>query len=143
MFTNIKDRLDNPSVRKIMSACVYRNSVEVAINKLSEYNLRPAWSMYGWIEDGEIVGICGFEVHQMNRIDILHIAVAERGQGVGSKMLDALRELFCLTLKAETDDDAVGFYRKYGFVTTAFRIKGVTRHICVFDLEENNGDIYG
>jgi len=139
MFIDIKSQLDNPIVRQIMSACVYKNSLDAAINKLVQYLNHPTWSMYGWLENGEIIGICGFEVHQTNRVDILHIAVSgdARKRGIGSAMLTALQELFCLPLKAETDDDAVEFYRKIGFETTAFqKTKGTCsfrRWVCVLD----------
>ena len=133
MFSNIKDRLDNSTVRQIMTACVYDYSPHVADKKLDEYRTRETYSMYGWIENGEIIGICGFQVYQTNRVEVMHIAVDEkmRQRGIGSAMVKALQEQFCLPLKAETDDDAVGFYRKAGFETTAFHIGGVRRYICV------------
>ena len=49
---------------------------------------------------------------------VLDIAVNEncRKQGIGSALLSFVLENFnILELTAETDDDAVGFYKKFGF----------------------------
>ena len=136
MFKSIKDKFDNPAVRQIMRACVFGGNLHVADSKLEEYQSRATWSMYGWVENDEILGICGFEVHQTNRIDILHIAVAEeaRGRGVGTSMLTSLKDLFCLPLKAETDDESAEFYRKVGFETTPFHIGETRRWICILTI---------
>jgi len=127
MFRNIKDQLDNPVVRNIFAACVYKN----ADKKLEQYRSCDTLSLYGWVENGEIVGVCGFEVR--DTVEIKHIAVAEnaRGRGIGSAMIAALRAQFCLTIQAETDDDAVDFYRKVGFEATEFEKYGVRRWACV------------
>ena len=56
-------------------------------------------------------------------MEIAGIAVdpAARGQGVGSHMIrQAVRRYRPRHVCAETDDDAVGFYRKNGFRAAAF-----------------------
>ena len=55
--------------------------------------------------------------------EIIGIAVdpAHRGKGTGSFMINnAAKELGVSELYAETDSDAVGFYRKSGFETREF-----------------------
>ena len=145
MFTDIKSKLKNPEVKRIMMGCVYNNCPHVADMKLEEYASQTNHSMYGWVENDEIVGICGFRVYHTNRVDIMHIAVDTntRRRGIGRAMLSALLDLFCLPLKLETDDDAVDFYRKCGFETTAFQIGGVRRWICVCAASPNFAPLEG
>jgi hypothetical protein len=108
--------------------------MERAAQKAEEYRTRHNWSLYGWIENGEIVGSCGFKVFHTNRVEIMSIAVVEnvRKRGIGSAMVNALRDEFLLPIHAETDDDAVGFYNKVGFETISFiHEKGYKRWACV------------
>jgi GrpB-like predicted nucleotidyltransferase (UPF0157 family) len=44
--------------------------------------------------------------------------------------------MYKLTITAETDDDAVGFYRKCGFNATAFQKHGIQRWNCVLPVSE-------
>jgi GrpB-like predicted nucleotidyltransferase (UPF0157 family) len=95
--------------------------------------------LYGWVENGEIFGVCGYEAHA-DYIEIQHIAVAEnkRRQGVGGKMVAALQASFNLPIEAETDDDAVDFYRKCGFEATAISKYDVRRWTCVLPLRQDD-----
>jgi ribosomal protein S18 acetylase RimI-like enzyme len=92
---------------------------------------------YGYFADDTLVGVCGFEEHE-SRVEIYHIAVAEtaRHKGVGGAMITALRKKYCKTIEAETDDDAVDFYRKCGFETTAIQKYNVRRWACVLSAPE-------
>jgi len=142
MFINIKDRLDDPVVRRIMAACVYENSLENADKALAEYRGNHRRNLSGWIVNGTTVGVCGFRVHHTDRLEILHIAVAEdaRRRGAGTAMVNVLRDAYMLPIHAETDDGAVGFYRKIGFATSAFEKYNVRRYACVLpapDFEKN------
>jgi len=82
-----------------------------------------------------IVGVCVFDV-STSKVQILNIAVAEdsRTQGVGRKMIAALRDRYNTPIEAETDDDAVGFYRKCGFETTVFEKHNTRRYACVLQV---------
>jgi len=135
MFSNIKDQLDNPAILKILAASIYENSAERTANRAEEYRSRYNWSFYGWIDNDEIIGVCGFKVYHTDRVEILNIAVAEqiRGRGIGKAMVVALRDEFLLPIHAETDDDAVDFYRKVGFYTIAFDKNGYNRWNCVLN----------
>lgn len=132
MFCDIKDQLDNPTVRTIMAASAYDPSPQAMEQKAVEFRRHESWQIYGWVENDEIVGVCGFEVHK-DYVEILNIAVAEniRYHGVGGKMITALWKKYEMTIEAETDDDAVDFYRKRGFSTTATQKYGVRRWTCV------------
>jgi GNAT superfamily N-acetyltransferase len=126
--------VDDPIVLQLLAASSYENSMEKAEKKAEEYRTCHNWSLYGWIENGEIVGSCGFKVYHTDRVEMLNIAVAEnvRKRGIGSTMVNALRDEFLLPIHAETDDDAVGFYRNVGVETTSFiHEKGYKRWACV------------
>lgn len=132
MFYDIKAQLDNPTVREIMAASAFDPSPQAMEQKAAEFRRHELWQLYGWIENGEIVGVCGFEVHK-DYVEILNIAVAEniRHHGVGGKMITALWKKYEMAIEAETDDDAVDFYRKSGFTAAATQKYGVRRWTCV------------
>ena len=110
MLFDIKDKLDNPIVLNIMAASAFDSSPEAIKQKAIEFRRHESWQLYGWIKNGEIIGVCGFEVHK-DYVDILNIAVAEsvRHQGVGGKMITELWKKYEMAIEAETDDDAVDF----------------------------------
>jgi|LSQX01.1.fsa_nt_gb N-acetylglutamate synthase-like GNAT family acetyltransferase len=92
MFCDIKDQLDNPAVCVIMAASAFDPSPEAMEQKAAEFRCHESWQLYGWVENGGIVGVYGVEVHK-DYVEILNIAVAEsvRHHGVGGKMITALR----------------------------------------------------
>lgn len=88
-----------------------------------------------WMADGEeAAGLIGWRV-QGNSLEILHIAVDEgmRHRDIGGRLIAAVvaweRPHSVL---AETDQDAVGFYRHYGFTIQSLGEKypGVERFQC-------------
>ena len=76
-----------------------------------------------------------FEVIGTNAT-VLDIAVNEncRKQGIGSALLSFVLENFNISeLTAETDDDAVGFYKKFGFTVTEIQtVYDTKRYLCTF-----------
>lgn len=131
-FRDMKNHMANSAIQKILSYCVFDNSPEGIANKIADYQNHSSWDFYGWVENGEFLGVCGFEVHP-DYVEILHISVADnaRHRGIGGAMVTALQEKYGLRLEAETDDDAVDFYRKCGFGATAIKKYDVQRWICV------------
>lgn len=136
MFKNIKNQINTPEVRQIMAACVFDDSPEGMDSIVKEYRRHSTWQMYGWLDGNDIIGVCGYEVH-LDRVEILHIATCAnaRGRGIGRKMIESLRKQYNKTIEAETDDDAVDFYRKCGFETEAIRKYDVRRWICVLNVK--------
>ena len=132
MFCDIKNLMDDPGVMGIMAEGVFDNSPDGMDLVKADYGRHGSWQLYGWVVDGDVVGVCGFEEH-LDWVEILHIAVVEsaRGLGVGRKMIGALVKQYKKAIEAETDDDAVDFYRKCGFEVTAIRKYDVQRWVCV------------
>jgi ribosomal protein S18 acetylase RimI-like enzyme len=92
----------------------------------------------GWQEGTEILACAGAEQLRSGTIGIRSIAVAPawRKRGLGRTLLDALAERAAAsTVVAETDDDAVGFYRHCGFVVEDAPPKfGRARYWCVHEI---------
>jgi ribosomal protein S18 acetylase RimI-like enzyme len=122
MFLNIKnDELDNPTVRTLVSESAWDKSKDATDRKVAEFRSREDMDIYGWIENDEFLAVCGVEIHS-NWVEILNIAVNpnDRKRGIGNSLIISLQQRYKMPIKAETDDDAVGFYRKCGFETEAF-----------------------
>ncbi|HAT7869366.1 TPA: GNAT family N-acetyltransferase [Legionella pneumophila] len=83
----------------------------------------------------DLVGVIGLHLEESFAI-IRHIAVIEvyRNQGIGKNMLMYVLNHFLIqTLRAETDDEAYGFYQQCGFRCEAFINKHGKRYTCYLD----------
>jgi len=139
MFTDIKQTMDNPVVHKIIAYAAFDGSPSGTAKVVQKYQSNLDLHFYAWIENGETLGICGFEVHS-DKVEIHLIAVDEhvRGRGIGVAMVKALQEKYRKDIEAETDDDAVVFYRKCGFETHGFihETRG-KRYACLLKIERD------
>ena len=137
MFIDIKNQTDNPVVRNIFSLSAFDKSEAGTEKRIKPFREDPDYHLYGWVENDKILGTCGCQVLP-DKILIRGIAVDENEhkKGVGNAMISALREKYNMNIEAETDDGAVGFYRKCGFETTPFdkfyeNYGTVRRYTCV------------
>ena len=138
MFINIKNKMDNLVVQKIIAYAAFDGSPEGVAKTVQEYVLNPKLYFYAWAENDSILGICGYEIHD-DKLEIHLIAVDEdsRTRGVGGSMVIALQEEYNKDIEAETDDDAVEFYRKRGFTTHEFiHEKRGKRYACVLKISQ-------
>ena len=115
MFRDITASMNNPVLQQLLSFCLFDNTPQGMENALNRY---PGKMFYGWIENNEPLGICGFRELQ-DKVEVCHIAASptSRRKGIGKNTVTALCKKYSKTIEAETDDDAVGFYRKCGFET--------------------------
>jgi ribosomal protein S18 acetylase RimI-like enzyme len=119
---DLHDRLDAPEVRELVSYAVGFPTA----HKLDEV-MRPyeqgTWTLVGLERYGQLIACLGYERLTAERAAIRHIAVApeQREHGIGRALLRWLQDAGGFTeLEAETDADAVDFYRKYGFNAARF-----------------------
>lgn len=135
MLVDIKHRIRERGIASILADCLYEPSESTFIALADLYadgNLR----MMGYELDGKIVGCAGVDLSNPEEAVLLHIAVgpAYRGRGVGREMIkEIMRQFQIICIEAETDDDAVGFYRSCGFEITNLGEKypGCIRYRCV------------
>ena len=124
-----------PNLRKLLSFVTSERNVE---REFELYIQSPFRELYGYEFDDDVVGCIGIELSDLNRCEIKHIAVSpnHRGQGIGSKMISFIKVKHSLTFVfAETDKDAVNFYKKCGFKITSLGEKytGVERFQCILE----------
>ena len=122
-------------VKQLLSYAVGAATDEKLNNILETVYKQGDSKLYIFIDsDGSALGIIGVKGEE-GSAEMLHIAVAEnkRNCGIGRSMIDELLMLENLTeLTAETDRDAVEFYRRCGFEIQSLGEKypGVERFHC-------------
>lgn len=89
--------------------------------------------LYACIENGSHLGLVGYRLCG-NIATVMDIAVRDdmRGQGIGTFLIDRLIQTTCVAqVLAETDEDAVGFYKAYGFtVIDTKTVCDTARYLC-------------
>lgn len=136
MFINVKSRLREAVIRDLIELCVFPDPDKVEA-VLKKYEQNPGDELWGYESEGEVVGIIGFRKHG-KEIEILHIAVHPelRGAGFGRGMiLELIHQEQPDVVKAETDEEAVDFYRNIGFVIESRGevYPGVERFTCTYE----------
>ena len=134
-FAEGADVLDHAAFRDILAASIYQPTPERLSERVRAFQRDPAVTVLGLRENGRPSGVVVLRKEEQGAATILSLAAApeRRGQGVGSRLLDeAVLRLYPTALLAETDDGAVGFYRKYGCTVRSLGEKypGVIRYAC-------------
>lgn len=86
--------------------------------RLARYRHEPNWYLLGYEANHRLVGSIGLKLIAPGEAVMQHIAVipAYRNQGIGRRMVRQVWVRFGLhRLTAETDAEAVEFYRRCGF----------------------------
>lgn len=137
---NIKTKFNNIEMYNVFSGCMYMPTLEKFKLKANEYIDSPLIHIFGYYENNCIVGIIVVEQKQDGSSEIKGIAVdlKYRKNGIGSKLIQHVcNKLSLFVLTAETDDDAVNFYRHCGFDITEFVRNGdngkFKRYNCVLN----------
>lgn len=115
-IVDLTGRQVEPPVRRVLK--LSHGSIEALDEACDHYRLGD-WTFIGWKEGEYVLACAGAERLDAGTIGIRSIAVDSkwRHRGLGRELIDALAErLDAKQVVAETDDDAVGFYRRCGFV---------------------------
>ncbi|BCB04191.1 GNAT family N-acetyltransferase [Bacillus sp. KH172YL63] len=101
----------------------------------------PDRALYVMLQEETYVGCLVIEWKNDYFCEVKHIAVSPsaRGRGIGREMIDRLVDTCSFTyLGAETDQEAVDFYRKIGWKITSLGEKypGVERFWCEYHREK-------
>jgi GNAT superfamily N-acetyltransferase len=142
LLVPIKHRLNEIAIQELLSYSIFPDPEQLEL-ALNQYQMDASYELYGLEEDKLILGLVGFIMHNDNTKEIKHLAVdpKERGNGYGRGLI-----LELITLKqpaiiqAETDEEAVDFYRNVGFaiVSLGELYPGVERFQCIFDVEHED-----
>lgn len=113
----------------------YATSAQKAEAEYKKYITLRDRQLYGFMDGGALAGCIGIGISGTGVMEIKHIAVApeQRGSGLGRAMVQAVQEkMKPNVMVAETDREAVGFYRSLGFEIHSLGEKypGVERFLC-------------
>ena len=121
----------------VYADCMFMPTEEKYQRKMQAYLQDPAVKLYGCFCENALCGLLVLNLFPQGQAELVGIAVARecRRQGIGRWMLRQVTETCALRgLLAETDDDAVAFYRKNGFAvenrTEYYENQPVTRYQC-------------
>ena len=152
-FANVKASLFDSEVLTLLAPSVYNPTPERLKHRAEEYAADSNVKAYACKIDSVYAGIVVLKTEN-DTAEILDIAVKPkyRKHGIGRSIIDFILNQFPIdTITAETDDDAVGFYKKCGFtITSVGEVCGTKRYFCKssavsehYDLliEENNDPV--
>jgi N-acetylglutamate synthase-like GNAT family acetyltransferase len=129
---DLNGRQDEPVVLALLRQ---GHGSDAALEEACAHYRSGEWPFIGRQEADEIVACAGAEQHAEATIGIRSIVVAPgwRHRGLARGLIDALAErMGAEQVVAETDDDAVDFYRRCGFsVEDAPPRFGRARYWCV------------
>lgn len=113
---NLKHYKDLSEVKCLLAECMWANKERV-YNELEIYLEVESRELFGSFYNDELVGLIGV-IHGSAEVELKHIAIKSnyRGKGIGRKMIhEYIKARKIVRMKAETDKDAVGFYKKLWF----------------------------
>ncbi|AIQ46844.1 GNAT family acetyltransferase [Paenibacillus sp. FSL R7-0273] len=145
MFTDLKQRIGTPEVDELLAYAVI-DEPDALWRASAEYRKLPGLQLYGWEEEGLLLGLTGFEVTEDGSLEIRHIAVLPENRGKGyarGMILELLSERQPRYVLAETEDEiAADFYRALGFMVYSLgeNPAGIEMFRCVYEVEETEED---
>ena len=103
---------------EIYKHCMFMPTEEKFNNKVDLFLNDNSVKIFACFEQDKILGVMVVSLIGQRKIEIIGIAVdvSARGKGIGSYMINQVVNNYGLiSVYAETDNNAVGFYRKNGF----------------------------
>ena len=130
------------SIEELLS---YATSSYRVAEEYDKYVREESRKLYAMEEHKHFIGCIGIHFTETYCCEIKHIAVSpsKRGQGIGKRMIAFILERHSLQrIAAETDLEAVEFYKSCGFDITSLGEKyaGVERFWCEYNGGGNNDD---
>lgn len=125
---------NDPTLTEVIAPSIGNPTSEKIASILESYNYKNH-CLIGAIINDRLVGIIGIKLNK-NTATIKHISVLEefRKQGIARKLVQYVIDYFSLKeLYAETDKDAVGFYRSLGFKCEEFSTEYGIRYKCYLE----------
>lgn len=151
---DVKEIIIEPDILQLLAPSVYNPTEERLLNRAKKYQEDENANIYAYRVDGKYKGVVIFKIIN-NSATILDIAVKPeyQGQGIGSKLIDFIFNSFdTQNITAQTDDDAIEFYKKYGFIVANTKVEfDIKRYVCVYEsvthhydllIDENNDPVH-
>lgn len=151
---DVKEKLSDSAILHLLAPSVFNPTPERLLIRAKKYQADDKSKVYAYSENGEYKGIIVFKIKEQTA-EIMDIAVKPeyQGNGIGSMLIDYIFSKFAVSkITAETDDDAIGFYKKYGFTVTDTKVNHDTkRYVCVCEsvthhydslIDENNDPVH-
>ena len=133
ILADVKPNLFDPEVLALLKPSVYKPTPKRLKDRAEKYTEDKNVFAYACKSSEKYIGIVVFRAEN-NTAEILDIAVKPeyRKHGIGRKLIDFILNQFPVDIIiAETDNDAVGFYKKCGFtVAPAESIDDTERYSC-------------
>jgi ribosomal protein S18 acetylase RimI-like enzyme len=141
MFLDIKSRLQEAPLSELLSYSVFPDEDRLK-HTINEYQSNSNLDIFGYVAEEEVIGVLGIEISEQLIVHIRHLSVHPnfRGLGYGRGLLMELIELKKPDqLIAETDEQAVDFYRSVGFtiVSLGEQYPGIERFQCTYYTNED------
>ncbi|MBO5089479.1 MAG: GNAT family N-acetyltransferase [Clostridia bacterium] len=116
MIKNIKDILCTQEIYNVYSACMFEPTFDKFKLKTEQMQNNSSVCVYGYFLNEKIIGVISTqETDEVIEIIGIAVDIKERHSGVGTNLIDYVKDKTQKTIIAETDSDAVMFYKKYGF----------------------------
>ena len=133
-----RDRHNLEDIKRLLALAITYPTRERLEQLMEEFYAEEGRTIFVAVKDGKAIGIIGMVHGNRARGVIAHLAVHPdtRRQGIGRRLIDnAVAALGLKDIEAETDQDAVGFYRACGFETREIESQypGVQRFRCVYN----------
>nr|WP_217504678.1 GNAT family N-acetyltransferase [Paenibacillus taichungensis] len=140
----MKSRIQEPEVQELLSYSVFPDPDHLN-RALKQYVDKEELHLDGYEDEGQLIGLIGYESTGTSEITIHHIAVLpeNRFKNYGRGMISqVLAKYNPDRLIAETDVEAVEFYRNTGFVVYSLGelYPGVERFRCVLEKDEEQDE---
>ena len=108
---------------EIYKHCMFMPTEEKFDKKVDLFLNDNSVKIFACFDQGKIIGVMVVSFIEQKKIEIIGIAVdvSARGKGIGSYMINQVVNNYgLLSVCAETDNDAVEFYRNNGFSIVEF-----------------------
>lgn len=128
---DIKSDITSNKVLEIISLAHYKPTKEQMQLLADSYLNNKDIKVFGYKIDDNIAGIIVINNHDNNIIESISVAMRYRKIGIGKKLINYVVDTLDInTIEAETDDDAVDFYRNCGFYieNLGFKYENVRRY---------------
>lgn len=142
-YIDVKKKLNDPGIVELLEYSLQGDSDRLESTVL-EYRRNPYLHLYGIESEDEVIGVIGYrhtDSANSRAIAIEHLAVRPdcRGGGYGRGLiLELIEHEKPDMIFAETDDDAVEFFRNIGFTVESMGepVHGVERFRCSYQVDD-------